>query len=140
MKKRCSRRDRAKERFWRETLRCQVESGQSVRAFCRERQLTESAFYFWRRELKQREVRKPLTPSRTSDAEKKRDVEANALFVPVSVAEAGGKDLRAGDNGTRATAPSTIEMVLPSGAVLRLSGGGTDAVVEWIAKLEARLC
>jgi transposase-like protein len=134
MKTQRSRRDPVKERFWRETLRRQVESGQSVRAFCRERQLTESAFYFWRRELKQREGRNPLPPSRTSDAEKKRNVtsdtenEANVLFVPVvaeSVAEA---------------TVSSIEMVLPSGAVLRLSGGGTDAVAEMIAALEARLC
>ena len=114
--KRGSRRDPAKERFWRETLREQVASGQSVRAFCRQRQLNESAFYFWRRELKQRK------------AQKEDGTEGNRLFVPV-VAEPVAE----------ATA-SSMEMTLPSGAVLRWSGGDTDAAAEWIAKLEARLC
>jgi hypothetical protein len=31
-------------------------------------------------------------------------------------------------------------MVLPSGVVLRLSGRDMDAVIEWIAKVEAQLC
>ncbi len=46
MKKWCSKRDAEKERFWREAIGQQAESGQAVRAFCRERKLTESAFYF----------------------------------------------------------------------------------------------
>jgi transposase-like protein len=114
--KRGARRDPAKERFWRQTLGQQVVSGQSVRAFCRQRQLNESAFYFWRRELEQRQTQK--------EDNAKRD----ALFVPVvagPVAETTG---------------SSMEMVLPSGAVLRLSGRDMDAVIEWIAKVEAQLC
>ena len=60
MKKGCLKRDVAKERFWREVIGEQAGSGQSVRAFCRERRLTESAFYFWRRELKQRKAQKQV--------------------------------------------------------------------------------
>jgi transposase-like protein len=116
MKKRAPRRDPAKERFWRETLGQQADSGQSIRAFCRDRQLTESAFYFWRRELRERKT------------QKKDDAKAGTLFVPIvaeSVAEAS---------------VSPIEMVLPSGAVLRLSSGGVTAAAELISAVEARLC
>lgn len=114
--KKSSRRDPAKERFWHQTLKQQAESGQSVRAFCRDRQLTEAAFYFWRRELKQRK------------ADKKPDAKGGALFVPV-VAQ----------GVTKTTAP-TIEMTLPSGSVLRWPGADATVTAELIAALEARLC
>ena len=83
MKKKRSRRDLAKERFWRGTLREQANSGQSVRAFCRERQLTEAAFYFWRRELKQRESQKQLPQAGrlTTDVEKKPDAKGSVLAL-----------------------------------------------------------
>ena len=114
--KRGVRRDPAKERFWRQTLTEQVTSGQSVRAFCRQRQLNESVFYFWRRELKQRK------------ADKEPDAKGGALFVPI-VAEPVAKT----------TAP-TIEMTLPSGSVLRWPGADATVTAELIAALEARLC
>jgi transposase len=45
-----------KEQFWRRTLREFAKSGQSIRAFCRERQLSEPSFYAWRRTLAEREA------------------------------------------------------------------------------------
>lgn len=129
MRKRRSRRDPAKERFWREMVGQQGESGVSVRAFCRERQLTESAFYFWRRELKQREAQKqpPRAGRRETNVERKSEAKDGDLFVPV-VAECLAE-----------TVPS-IEMILPSGAVLRWSGGDATAVVDVVAAVEGRLC
>ena len=130
MKKRCLKRDVEKERVWREVLRQQSDSGQSVRAFCRERQLTESAFYFWRRELKQREVSEQVLRAdrSASDVEKKVDAKGGDLFVPV-VAEPVCK-----------TTAASVEMILPSGAVLRWPGGDVNALAEAIAALEDRLC
>ncbi len=137
MKKRSTRRDPAKERFWRGTLREQADSGQSVRAFCRGRQLTEATFYFWRRELKQRNTEKGSlqpgrlgtdTPNLPVDAQKKPDAKLSARFVPL-VAEPLA-DVTA----------ATIEMILPSGSVLRWPGGATATVAEMITALEARLC
>lgn len=51
-------RDPSKEKFWRTTLREHAAGGQSVRAFCRERGLSEPSFYAWRRAIAQRD-RKP---------------------------------------------------------------------------------
>lgn len=136
MKKRNLKRDEGKERFWRETISRQAASGQSVRAYCRVRGLTESAFYFWRRELKKRdgEKRRLRADRSFSGDERKPEPENGSLFVPV-VAEPLGKTAVATAGGT-----ADVEMVLPSGSVVRWAGGDVDAWVEAIAALEARLC
>ncbi|QVL33837.1 hypothetical protein KIH39_08000 [Telmatocola sphagniphila] len=60
-------RDPQREQLWRATFQSWQSSGLSVRAFCELRGLTESAFYFWRKELR------------------KREAEAQPAFVPVTV-------------------------------------------------------
>ena len=60
-------RDPQRERFWRRTFRSWRAGGLGVRAFCAERGLAESAFHFWRQELR------------------RRDAEAGPAFVPVTV-------------------------------------------------------
>ena len=50
------RRDASKEKFWRKTMAEACGSGQSVREFCRKRELKENLFYAWRRELKTRDT------------------------------------------------------------------------------------
>jgi hypothetical protein len=62
-------RDLGLERRWRERLAQFARSGLSVRAFCARHQLSEPSFYAWRRELAQRDERRPAAP----------------LFVPVTV-------------------------------------------------------
>src|SRR6185437_15624406 len=52
-------RDPAKERSWRQLLRRFASSGQSIRAFCATNHLKETAFYFWRAEIRRRDGRAP---------------------------------------------------------------------------------
>ena len=53
------RSDPEKERHWREVVRGQSLSGQSVREYCHDAGVKESAFYWWRKELARRsETRK----------------------------------------------------------------------------------
>lgn len=49
------KRDASKETFWRQVQGECRSSGQSVREFCRQRELKESLFYAWRRELGRRD-------------------------------------------------------------------------------------
>jgi len=49
-------RDRQREARWRRIVREQGQSGLGVREFCSRSKLTETAFYFWRRELKRRQA------------------------------------------------------------------------------------
>ena len=50
------KRDAGKEQRWRKALAEVQGSGQSVRAYCRQRGIQESQFYAWRRELRTRDA------------------------------------------------------------------------------------
>jgi hypothetical protein len=49
-------RDPAKEAYWRKTFQRFAASSLSVREFCKREQLSESAFYAWRRTIGERDV------------------------------------------------------------------------------------
>lgn len=65
------RRDPQREQFWRATLAEWSASGRTVRDYCRRHRLTETAFFYWRRELR----RRGATPVPA----------ASPAFVPVTV-------------------------------------------------------
>ncbi|HMP08400.1 MAG TPA: hypothetical protein PJ982_18780, partial [Lacipirellulaceae bacterium] len=50
-----AQRDEAKERRWREAFKRFRASGQTVREFCQQEQIAESAFYAWRRTIGERD-------------------------------------------------------------------------------------
>lgn len=106
-------RDGSREQFWRQALADFHASGQSIRGFCRARGLPESAFYFWRRELAQRDRRQPA-----------RAASAQPAFVPV-----------------RVVAGVPLEVVLCSGQVVRVGPGFEAAHLQAVvAALEGRSC
>jgi len=106
-------RDLQKEASWRGRLRRQSKSGQSVRAWCRKHGVTETAFYWWRRELVRRDA----------------EVRA-AAFVPVHVTAEAARD---GD--------ASIEIVLTDGRRVRLTGPvNGQALADVLDVLERRAC
>jgi transposase-like protein len=65
-------RDPKRERFWRRTFSSWQASGQTIREYCQQHDLAETAFHHWRRELRQRDTKpapRPFSPT----------------FVPVTV-------------------------------------------------------
>ena len=72
--------------LWRQRIAEQETGGQSIRSYCRERELKESAFYGWRGRL-----RKQNTPVRFALVETKPAVEAAA---PLELVLASGDRLR----------------------------------------------
>jgi len=117
MSKRQDRRDPRKEDFWNKIVREQSGSGLSVRAFCRRRRISEASFYAWRRELMMRQLE-----GRTGRG---RPAASKPTFVPVTLA-----DVAAG-----------VELVLPSGVVVRLPAATEwAAVATLVADLERRAC
>ena len=50
------KRDPVKEQFWRGAITEAAGSGQSVRAFCRQKGLKENLFHAWRRQLRLRDT------------------------------------------------------------------------------------
>jgi len=53
-----NRGDMEKARYWQQLIREAARSGQSVRAFCRQRKLKESRFYWWQRKLRAQQDRR----------------------------------------------------------------------------------
>jgi hypothetical protein len=107
------RRNQAREQFWRDTVAAWRESGQSVRAFCAARGVSEATFFARRRELTDREAsQRPISPAPAPQ------------FVPV-----------------RVLPDPTLEVVLPSGVVVRTPvTADPAAVARLVAALGGRQC
>lgn len=84
-------RDGRREAEWRRIIREHKRSGLTIREFCRRGKLTETAFYFWRSELRRREVerREGEQEQRRQPAHRvrRRQADASPAFVAVRVDE-----------------------------------------------------
>jgi hypothetical protein len=96
------RHNSSREQFWRDSITAWKASGQSVRAFCAARGLSESTFYARRRELADRV--QPTTSDTPSGPP--------STFAAV-----------------RVIPDPTVEVVLPTGLVLRVPVGVDPAAV-----------
>lgn len=96
-------RDPEREQFWRTTVREWSASQQTIRDFCLHRGLAETAFHFWRKELRRRDAEAAARPSPPSPA-----------FVAVTVAPP-------------AQAAVAVEVRCPSGHVVAI--GGCDPAI-----------
>ena len=123
------RRDPAREKFWRRTIREQQRSGLAVPAFCLREGLKDWTFRWWRQELARRD-RQPSTALRGGrDGE---PTEAAPAFLPVRIA-----DLEV--DSSRPAPP--IEIVLPNGPIVRVPTGFNPSTLGHIlAVLEGRPC
>lgn len=109
-----------RETFWRDAVARFRMSGLSVRAFCRREKLQESAFYFWRRTLADRDGKAATKPRPTSKRA------ARPAFLPVSIRR----------DAIVPTSGLTLE--LPSGGVLRFSESmPVERVAALVRALEA---
>ena len=119
------RRDPAREKFWRRTIRGQQRSGLTVRDFCLRQGLKDWTFRWWRQEL----ARRDQVPSMAPASER---AEAAPVFLPVQVVE------------LQAVSPRLvppIEIVLPTGMVVRApSGFDPRTLGDVLAVLEGRPC
>ena len=103
-------RDPAKEAYWRKLLGRFAGSGLSVREFCKREQLTESAFYAWRRTIGERDDRRSPGPA----------------FVPAVVTKEEAHE-------------SSVAIELAGGCVLRFSGpDATEQLANLIMALQSR--
>ena len=107
------RRNQVREQFWRETIAAWQESGQSVRAFCAARGVSEATFFARRRELIDRKSSGPSA-----------DPTPVPRFVPVHVVP-----------------DPTIEVLLPGGLIVRVPvSADPAAVARLVAALGRHPC
>jgi len=114
---RTSRRDPRREARWRKLIERQQSSGTSIRGFCRGRGITESAFHYWRRELRRR------------DAERQQRTEpepsAEPAFLPVRITDPDDGD-----------ASGVIEIIRPDGWQVAVRGAvDRQALADVLAAL-----
>lgn len=111
--------DDEKREYWQAAIELWRESGLTIRAFCRQEELTESAFHFWKRQLLQEQ--KPAAKEKETTGAP--NGQSRPHFVPVEI-DAGGRS------------PLVIE--LASGATVRVADGCSRALVQTV--LEALRC
>lgn len=120
MKKGVRRCDPQKQRYWEAVMRRWEQGGKSVRAYCCQEGLRESAFYFWRRELAQRRppsdaTSQPLPkaartmPGASLPGRLSPPTRSVASFLPVRVVE-----------GRAAPVANSIEIILSNGRMVRV--------------------
>ena len=112
-------RSREKEAFWRSQLGRQSSSGESIRAFCRRRSLSEASFHFWRREI----------ANRDREAESSTQAEAAGLIAVQIVDEPSPSRER-----------QTLEIECPGGPVIRLREDVCVEVLQQVLKACQQAC
>jgi hypothetical protein len=159
------KRDPVKENYWRKQLALWQKSGLSIRAFCKEHGVVEASFYTWRRELiiRARESGTAeeitsvaqMTPNTLKDgrgreiAIRYRQTDQPAMeallkddgkpnpFVPIRIfqREEGPQASREIDpnNGS---GRADVEIVLPGGAVIRLSESSNIRLVAELFEMD----
>jgi hypothetical protein len=139
MRKR-SEREVQRQSQWQEIVRRQGDSGQSVRAYCRQARIEESAFYWWRRELARRSQ---PSSERAASTRKVDHGGSNRLTTqrPLDTASpAGFLSVRVTADHDCET-PRPIEIVLGRDRVLRIPlGFDRQTLQDVLSALEGREC
>jgi transposase-like protein len=116
------RRSLEREARWRDALRRHEASGLSVRAFCRREKLHESAFYFWRRTLAERDAEAASGATATKPKSvRSREPE----FLPVVL--------------RRESPTPGLSLELRSGNVVRFGASSPELIVAVIRALEGEV-
>lgn len=164
-KTRLRRTDPEKERYWRVVVQGQGGSGQSVREYCRQAGVKESAFYWWRKELARRSETRKAARSRLARGRKaarssaaagsERSGESNRRRKPrrgkpATSVSLGGRSAGSAASpfvpihvlaGSSAVHAAAVEIHLGDGRMVRV-GPGIDrqTLVEVLRALEVRSC
>jgi transposase-like protein len=146
MAKRVRKSDPAKERYWRAVVQGYEGSGQSVREYCRQAGVKESAFYWWRRELARRGSGRNAARQRTNSMSRQSGTVARRK---TAAQRPGGKSppflpIRVWADRTAAVPAdhaAAVEIHLGDGRMVRV-GPGVDrqTFVDVLTALEARSC
>lgn len=125
------RRDPARERFWRRTIRQQEHSGLAIPDFCRREGLKDWTFRWWRLELTRRD-RQTAEATQRSAARESTESGPVARFLPVRVID---------QESISPQSPPPIEIVLPTGSTVRVPAGfDARTLGDVLTLLEGRRC
>ena len=117
-----SKRSASKEELWRLLVEQQRRSGLGVRAFCRQKAISEPSFYAWRKELQKR------------GAGSMPDVGSNGRLIPVEVI--GSTCEKAPSYNAEVNVP--LEICTPSGYTLRFAHDARPDTIGRLLEVIAR--
>jgi hypothetical protein len=100
-------RDAKREAFWRGVFKRYAATGLTIRAFCQREQLTESAFFAWRRTIAERDTEAKSHAGLTTSSLRRGGRSQQPTFLPVVLADNNGHG-------------QTIVIELAGGRMLRL--------------------
>ena len=114
----------AKERMWRQHVSRHGRSKLTVRDYCAQAGISEPSFYAWRSELARRDS---VTgrPARSEPKASRRTVTSKPRFLPVAIAP---------------LVASHVDVVLPSGLLIRVPAQDASALRTVLELLEQRSC
>ena len=139
MRKR-SQREIERQSHWQEIVRGQQESGQSVRAYCRQAGIEESAFYWWRRKLARGSRQRNDSPRPGRGTNRREPARPAARRSSGAVAEVGFLPVRVAA-GRGAEGGRSIEIVLRGDRLLRIPPGfDRQTLLRVLDALEGRGC
>jgi transposase-like protein len=127
-------RDPRREQCWRRIVADQARSELTVQAYCRRNSLNPVTFRFWRQELARRDAERTSAPTieRPSRPSSSTELVRTPAFLPVRVVQ---------DAHAPITSTSPIEIVLPSGPLVRVTDGFNPRALDAVLSvLEARQC
>jgi transposase-like protein len=85
-------RDAKREAFWRGVFQRYAASGLTIRAFCQREQLTESAFFAWRRTITERDTEATSQAGPTRASLRRGGRSPRPAFLPVVLADNNDHD------------------------------------------------
>ena len=129
MAKKNGRRDPEKERFWREVIERQRNSGMTIGKFCEAEGLKNWSFSWWRRELRRRD--REMRSSKRCSPKQASKAEDASPFVPVHVLPENPDSQRS----------ASIEIFLPAGQMVRVQQGVDPCLLAGVLQvLERQPC
>lgn len=130
-------RDDKKEAFWRQHIQGWKRSGLSKRAYCKSKNLSESSFNAWNREIELRE-RENVTPAHAEEllAGPVHQISANPFVALRVLPDSPTEEAKAPPIAVNDSANANIELLVPGGAVIRINA---DCSAVFIAQLFSAL-
>lgn len=121
-------RDDKKEAYWRKHIESWKKSGQSKRGYCMEKQLSESSFNAWKREIELRDREKAASAGMAGSIADSLAL-ARGPFVPLRVVPDAAQPN--GSEACSAVDGKAVEVRVPGGAVLVVThGSSVELAVE----------
>jgi len=132
-RKKGARRSAEREAFWRRHVEAHGRSGARVRTYCAQHGLTESAFHYWKRELRRRDGEAATVDSRRGDEAGARVESRGPVFAEVAVTAPG--------LACSAASPSGVEVCVGDGRVVRVARDFDASTLQRVvAALENTAC